>query len=93
MLSFFESEAYYFLVIQRDKKGVTYVRNFIEGFDSSHVFIASAVGFIVADVFALFAGNTISLGMMLLQFAIPTVLALIVYMSQTYYRKKYTVKK
>ena len=72
---------------------MTYVRNFIEGFDPGHVFIASAVGFIVADVLALFTGNTISLGMMLLQFAIPTVLALIVYMSQTYYRKKHTVKK
>jgi hypothetical protein len=68
------------------------MRNFIK-FDPSHIFIAATVSFIILDILSLFTGNKISLGMMLLQFVIPTALALVVYMCQTYYRKKHIVKK
>lgn len=59
-------------------KGRGHMRNWLVIIDPFHIFIAIALSLIVVDVCSLFSGRTISLGMMLMQFAIPTICALIV---------------
>lgn len=64
------------------------MRKLVEGMHPFHVFIASAVSFIVIDVFNLFAGRTVSLTMMLVQFAVPTVLACIAFLGHKIYHRQ-----
>lgn len=59
-------------------KGRGHMRNCLVIIDPFHIFIAIALSLIVVDICSLFLGRTISLDMMLMQFATPTICALIV---------------